>query len=152
MGWLTFGDTIKNIWVENISRINGDPAQDSLQGLPVRTSAAAYGRDGLIFLTAKSISPRRGVLKQQGTLTVTPWRNRDLTIPIGFCSFSFAEKKTNQKKPPAPLGPAGCPVLLAAGGPCGTRWRSNSHRAFSAGCCDARLGTMGDKPPAVTGD
>jgi len=74
------------------------------------------------------------------------------TTPIGLCSFSCADKKTNQKKPPAPRGPSGCPALLAADGPCGTRLRSNSHRAFIAGCCDARPGTTGHKPPAASGD
>jgi hypothetical protein len=76
------------------------------------------------------------------------WECNGFTAPIWFCSFSFPEKKTNQKKPPSPRGPAGCPALLAAGGPCGTLLRSDSHRAFFAGCCDALPGTMGQKTPA----
>jgi len=79
-----------------------------------------------------------------------PGNRRDLPLLFGLCSFSFAEKKTNQKKPPASRGPSGCPALLAAGGPCGTRLRSNSHRAFFAGCCDARPGTTGHKTPVAT--
>ncbi len=79
-----------------------------------------------------------------------PGDRRDLPLLFGLCSFSFAEKKTNQKKPPASRGPSGCPALLAAGGPCGTRLRSNSHRAFFAGCCDARPGTTGHKTPVAT--
>ncbi|MCG6908467.1 MAG: hypothetical protein LJE63_17835, partial [Desulfobacteraceae bacterium] len=47
------------------------------------------------------------------------------------CSFSFAENE---------------PKETARGGPCGTRLRSNSHRAFIAACCDARPGTMGQTP------
>lgn len=48
-----------------------------------------------------------------------------------LCSFSFAKKKTNQKKSPLRRDPSGCPVLLESGGRCGTRWRSDSHSAYS---------------------
>ncbi len=76
----------------------------------------------------------------------------DLPLPWVLCSFSCADKKTNQKKPPVPRGPSGCPVLLAAGGPWGTRLRSNSHRAFIAGCCDARPEATGHKTSPASGD
>ena len=79
-----------------------------------------------------------------------PGDRSGFTTPLVLCSFSFTEKKTNQKKPPASRGPSGCPALLAAGGPCGTRLRSDSHRAFFASCCDARPGTMGPKKSAET--
>ena len=36
-------------------------------------------------------------------------------------SFSFAKKKTNQKKSPLRRDPSGYPVLLESGGRCGTR-------------------------------
>jgi len=56
---------------------------------------------------------------------------QDLTISIRRCSFSCADKKTNQKKPPAPRGPSGCPALLAAGEPCGTRFAQTATGLFS---------------------
>ena len=40
-------------------------------------------------------------------------------------------------------GPAGCPVLLEAGGSCRTRWRSNSYNSSFARFCDAQRVTKG---------
>jgi hypothetical protein len=58
-----------------------------------------------------SILARRAVFLQKGTLTGTPGLGRESTIPIRLCSFSFAEKKTNQKKPPASQGPPAAAML-----------------------------------------
>jgi hypothetical protein len=54
---LTFGDTIKNIWVVNIGLIDGDPAPDLSQGRPALTSAAALARGALIFWAAERNLP-----------------------------------------------------------------------------------------------
>jgi hypothetical protein len=64
MGWLTSGDTIKNICFQNIDRIHGEKAPDSSQGMAARTLAVALATKELIIWAAKSILPRRSVVLQ----------------------------------------------------------------------------------------
>ena len=43
----------------------------------------------------------------------------------------MSRQGTAKKKSPLRRDPSGCPVLLESVGRCGTRWRSNSHSAYS---------------------
>jgi hypothetical protein len=54
-----------------------------------------------------------------------------LDIVKQFVHFLSRERKRNQKKTPVLCGPAGCPVLLEAGGSCGTRLRSDRPQLLS---------------------
>jgi hypothetical protein len=95
----------------------------------------------------KHFSPPRGVFTER-KFDGHPGARAEVDNSDSVLFIFFCGKENEPKETARGPGPAGCPALLAAGGPCGTRLRSNSHRAFIAGRCDARPGTMGQKTPA----